>query len=223
MVKNKGLSWFILAMFLWTIASSIATPPAYASSKSTDINGHWAQSQIEKLTVQNIISGYPDGTFKPDKTVTRAEFASMVNQAFKFNKNATTSFIDIKTTDWFADQISRAKEAGYIAGYEDGSVKPNNNLSRPEAAVMMSQIVKANNAVSADSLNKFKDADKIPAWAREAIASIITSGIMSGYPDQTFKPQNIITRAEAAVTISLAMEKLVVQPAPTTPVSDFSR
>ena len=58
MRKNKYFSWFMLAIFLCTIAFGTTTPLAYASSKSTDINGHWAQSQIENLTAQNIISGY---------------------------------------------------------------------------------------------------------------------------------------------------------------------
>ncbi|MGI6550383.1 MAG: S-layer homology domain-containing protein [Syntrophomonadales bacterium] len=152
----------------------------------------------------DVIKGYPDGTFKPDKTITRAEYVTIINKAFQFEKSAASGFTDVKTTDWYADQLSRAKEAGYLAGYEDGTARPNNNINRQEAAVMISQVVKSNTPTTSDSLSSFQDSHTISNWARESIVSIIQSGIMSGYPDQTFKPQRFITRAEAAAVICRA-------------------
>jgi hypothetical protein len=204
-VKNKYSSLFILAMLIFMTVFGIMPSSAYASSSVTDINGHWAQSQIEKAIAQGIVSGYPDGTFKPDQSISRAEFITMVNQAFGFKQEASTNFTDVKSTDWYAEQISRAKAAGYISGYEDGTIRPNNKISRQEVAAIMAQINKTSNPVSVDSLSKFKDASLIPTWAQEAIASVTASGIMSGYPDQTFKPQGFTTRAEAVVVINQAL------------------
>src|SRR5665647_216439 len=105
-------------MLLFTMVFSITAAPAYASAVPTDISGHWAQSQIEKAFAQGIVNGYPDGTVKPDQNVSRAEFVTMVNNAFGFKAETSTYFTDVKDTDWFAGQISRAKAAGYISGYE---------------------------------------------------------------------------------------------------------
>ena len=128
--------WFGLLMVLvfMLAAALVSAPPAEAAAITTDIDGHWAQSQIEKAFAQGIVSGYPDGTFKPDQNVSRAEFVTMVNNAFGFKAETSTYFTDVKDTDWFAGQISRAKAAGYISGYEDGSFKPNNYISRQEVA-----------------------------------------------------------------------------------------
>lgn len=213
MVKNKYSSLLILAMLLFTMVFCITAAPAYVSAVPTDINGHWAQSQIEKAFAQGIVIGYPDGTFKPDQNVSRAEFVTMVNNAFGFKTETSTYFTDVKDTDWFAGQISRAKAAGYISGYEDGSFKPDNYISRQEVAAIMARIIKTSNPAGIDLLSSFIDAEAISSWAQGAVASVIASGTMQGYPDQTFKPQNFITRAEAVVVLNQAIG---IEPQPVT-------
>lgn len=213
MVKNKYSSLFILAMLLFTMVFCITAAPVYASAGPTDISGHWAQSQIEKAYAQGLVIGYPDGTFKPDQNVSRAEFVTMVNNAFGFTSETSTYFTDVKDTDWFAGQISRAKAAGYISGYEDGSFKPNNYISRQEVAAIMSRIIRTSNPAGIDLLSRFIDAEAISSWAQGAVASVIASGTMQGYPDQTFKPQNFITRAEAVVVLNQAIG---IEPQPVT-------
>jgi uncharacterized protein YjdB len=200
-------------MLLFTMVFCITAAPVYASAGPTDISGHWAQSQIEKAYAQGLVIGYPDGTFKPDQNVSRAEFVTMVNNAFGFKAETSTYFTDVKDTDWFAGQISRAKAAGYISGYEDGSFKPDNYISRQEVASIMSRIIKTSNPAGIDLLSRFIDAEAISSWAQGAVASVIASGTMQGYPDQTFKPQNFITRAEAVVVLNQAIG---IEPQPVT-------
>ena len=209
-------NWFMIAVFLVAIIFGTSIPPVYAGS-SSDIDGHWGQGQIEKLMALEVVKGYPDGTFKPNRTVTRAEYVTMINKAFQFGKKAAGGFTDVKATDWFAEQLGAAQAAGYLAGYEDGTARPNNNINRQESAVMISKVMKSN--APGATLGGFKDAHTISLWARESIASIIQSGVMSGYPDQTFKPQKLITRAEAAAAICLALER---EKADTKPAEDLS-
>lgn len=214
MAENKHCSLFILTILFFTSVFCVMASPAHASPISKDINGHWAQNQIEKSIANDIVSGYPDGTFKPDNNISRAEFFTMANKAFGFKEKSSSNFSDVKSSDWFADQISIAHTAGYISGYEDGTIRPNNNISRQEAAAITARIVKTSNPASVELVNKFKDAGAIPSWAREAIASTVSSGIMSGYPDQTFKPLNYITRAEAVVVLNKSKEITIKPPVP---------
>ena len=215
MDKKKHFSLLILAIFLLG-AFCFPSLSAHASLMANDISGHWAQSQIEKAIEQNIVSGYPDGSFQPDKNISRAEFFTMVNRAFGFEEKTNSSFTDVKSTDWFAEQIAIANAAGYVSGYEDGTIKPNNKISRQEVAVIITRLSKTStSAANSELLSSFKDAAAIPAWAREAIASTVSSGIMNGYPDQTFKAQNLISRAESVVVLNKAKEiKIEPEPAP---------
>jgi hypothetical protein len=89
-----------------------------------DINGHWAQSQIEKLTAQNIISGYPDGAFKPDQAITRAEFAVVLVKAFELETQNSEDFTDIDG-HWAEDYIATASASGIVNGYGNGLFGPN--------------------------------------------------------------------------------------------------
>jgi uncharacterized protein YjdB len=173
---------------------------AYAA---TDINGHWAKQTIVKWLSRGLIKGYPDGTFGPDKTVNRAEFVTMVNEAFGLNDvSATSSFKDVQPKDWFYEQVSSAAKAGYTAGYPDNTFKPGNLITRAEAAVMVATAAKlAAGSQPAD----FTDFDSVPAWAKDSVNAVVAAGIIKGYPDGSFKPQGDITRAESVVLLDQAM------------------
>src|SRR5665647_1389412 len=188
----------MLAIFLCTIAFGTTTPSIYASSKSTDINGHWAQSQIENLTAQNIISGYPDGTFKPDKTITRAEFATVLVKAFKLEIKTGKVFNDT-ANHWAKDYIATANAFGIANGYNNAIFGPNDAIRREQMAVM---IVKAAGLEPLATGKVFSDDSKISAWAKNAVSIASGNNLISGYPDNTFKPQGSATRAEAAVVLN---------------------
>jgi hypothetical protein len=111
-------------------------PAAVAYALPADIQGHWAEAQISDWFNRGLAEGYSDGTFKPDSTITRAEFAAMVNRAFNFTETGTTSFSDVSSNKWYAKDVSIAVAAGYIAGYSDGTFRPDNRITRQEAAVI---------------------------------------------------------------------------------------
>lgn len=197
MRKSKKLSVVLLLIFVMTLFGSLSASAANLS----DISGHWAQSEIKAMVDKGAVTGYPDNTFKPNNTITRAEFITIVNRAFSFTETAEISYRDVKPTDWFASQIQRASAAGYIAGYEDNTMRPGNNISRQEAAVIITRILNLDTSNGAAEVDRFTDAASIPAWSKNAIGAAVKSGYLTGYPDQSFKAGNAITRAEAVVVI----------------------
>ena len=201
MSYNKHFSRLMLAVFLWTVAFGATIQPAYAASTHTDIDGHWAQSQIENLTAQAVISGYPDGTFKPEKSIARAEFATALVKAFKLESNNSKVFDD--TADhWARDYIATAHAAGIVSGYSEAAFGPDDPINREQMAVM---IVKAAGLENGGGGKAFADDSKISAWAKEAVSTAGGHNVISGYPDNTFRPQGNTTRAEAAVVLNNAM------------------
>ncbi len=193
---------------MFTIIAGFGAPQASAANLN-DISGHWAQSQIENLVSKDIIKGYPDNTFKPEKAITRAELAVIVNKAFSFTNTTDINFKDVKSADWFAPEIAKAKAAGYISGYPDGTMKPNQNISRQEAAVMIAKAAKLDTSTAA---LQFKDAATIGAWSRASIAAAVQAGYIKGYPDGKFLPLQSIKRAEAATIISLVIKPATSEP-----------
>ncbi|WXJ88712.1 hypothetical protein MTKAM_02710 [Moorella thermoacetica] len=178
---------------------------AAANAAFSDLNGHWAQKQVQAWADKGMVSGYPDGTFQPDKAVTRAEFVALVNRAMnKQNPAATADFSDVKTGDWFYREVAAAVSAGYVSGYEDKTFRPNQAITRQEAASIIDRLLKLDRG-NESVLNKFKDAAQIGSWARGSLAAVVARGLMGGYPDGTFGPTRSITRAEAVVVLDRAL------------------
>lgn len=168
-----------------------------------DTAGHWAYTYIEQMAQKRIMSGYPDGSFQPDKNITRAEFARMIAVAMNLplNEQAQLSFSDQKSIpDWARSAIAATQKAGIINGYEDGSFGPQRNITRAEMAVM---IAKANKAqINQGAKLAFSDAAQVPEWSRPYVAAAVKAGIISGRDNNTFAPLSPATRAEAACMIS---------------------
>ncbi|MGE4284805.1 MAG: S-layer homology domain-containing protein [Clostridia bacterium] len=187
---------------------SIVTP-AYA--KVSDIHGHWAQQQIQEWNSKGFVAGYSDGTFMPDKIITRAEFFTLVNRLLKFEGTAVNEFTDVSPNDWFAQEINKAKAAGYISGYQDGTIKANEPISRQEIAVIMARLLKLDVTEKDGKIDVFKDNKDMPIWARGAINAVVSKSFIGGYPDETFKPGKPATRAEAIVILGrIAKNKIVI-------------
>jgi len=178
--------------------------------KLTDIAGHWAESSILQAVREGIIAGYSDGSFKPNRIVTRAEFALMLMNALKrTNQGGELPFTDAsKIGRWAKNAVALAVEAGYINGYRDGTFRPNSAITRAEMAIMVAKVL----GLSSEKglATEFKDDLAIPEWAKGAIVSIQAKEIMKGSPNGEFAPAAKATRAEA-VTVLLklleAMEK----------------
>jgi hypothetical protein len=147
-----------------------------------------------------LIEGYPDRTFRPQKEVTRAEFVKMLITATQelVSTDTPSSFKDVAQDHWALRYIETARQRGIIGGYPDGTFRPNQPVTRAEIAKM---VVMASGLAVAPSYERvFSDVVE-SHWAALYILTIYKSGIVSGYPDGTFRPSNRATRAEAAKII----------------------
>lgn len=162
---------------------------------------YWASDVISELKGLGCISGYPDGTFKPDNNITRSEFAAILVNAYKLPAAGDKVFND--TADhWARESIAAAYAAGIVTGYSENSFGPDDLITREQIAVM---IVKAAKIEATTAEIPFTDSDKTSVWARDALAAAVQNGIMKGYPDGSFDPQRKATRAEAAAVIASAL------------------
>ncbi|MDD4802835.1 MAG: S-layer homology domain-containing protein, partial [Syntrophomonas sp.] len=194
-----------LTMLLALLLGLVLCQPAIAAEGFKDINGHWAQVYIEKWGAEDLIVGYPDGQVKPDEPITRSEFVALVNRAFDIEDSDIQSrFSDVNPSDWFYGQVMAGKEEGYIAGYPDGTFKPNHTISRQETAVMITELLNLT-AEGQTALQFYTDYLSTDQWAQPGINAVTTHGIMSGFPDNTFRARNNITRAEAVVALDKSL------------------
>ncbi|MDR6551027.1 S-layer homology domain-containing protein [Paenibacillus qinlingensis] len=163
----------------------------------TDIKGHWAEADIQKLVKAGVIDGYQDGTFQPNSTVTRSEFVSIIVRAFHLTATGGTTFSDTGS-HWAKDAIGIASASGIVDGYEDGTFGPNDNITREQMAVILAR---AAQLASANSGLDYKDSGDVSAWAQGPLAALTAKGVLNGYGDGTLKPKAFSTRAEAVVSI----------------------
>jgi len=176
-------------------------PPG--SEAPNDIGEHWAKDGILKAVQAGFVKGYPDGTFKPDRSVTRAEFAVMLMQGLKAdNEGAELAFKDKNQIGfWAVRAVQQAVQREIISGYADGTFRPNANITHAE---MASMIVRAAGLNGADAPPPgFVDDADIPGWAKSPVFKALDIGIIvvNGLPDKRFEPMALTTRAEAASSI----------------------
>ncbi|HEX3012323.1 MAG TPA: S-layer homology domain-containing protein, partial [Syntrophomonadaceae bacterium] len=213
MTKKKDVCWLMLAFFMMTIAFCAVPALPVSAAPISDIQSHWAADAIQNLADQGIVSAMPDGTFRPDKNISRAEFAVMVVKAFKLTNNNGKVFSD-SAKHWAKNYITIANAYGIINGYSDTKVGPDDPITREQMAVM---IVKAANLQDSSTNLSFNDGTKVSAWAKDAVAIVSAKKVMSGLPDGSFLPQAKSTRAQAAVVINNALQ------AAAKPAVDLSR
>jgi hypothetical protein len=167
-----------------------------------DIAGHWAEQNINQLVNLGAINGYPDGSFKPNNRITRAEFAAVLVKAFKLTMVKGQTFTDTES-HWAKDYIGAAAENGVVKGYDTGAFGPDDLITREQMAVMVVQAAKLSEAAE---VLPYDDSDHISPWAKEAVAIASGNGIMKGYPDNTIQPRGNATRAEAVTIILNALK-----------------
>ena len=175
-----------------------------------DIAGHWAEPFIQEAYAKGIVAGYPDGTFRPDHVVTRAEFTLMLVRALRLEGEPggdAPAFADRKQIgEWAKQAIDLAARAGIVSGYEDGTFRPGAPVTRVEMAAM---IARATGAELTDhAQTRFADDDRIPAWAKSYVEEIRIMGIINGRDRNLFAPYETLTRAEAVTSILRLLELL---------------
>ncbi|WP_079478031.1 C40 family peptidase [Halobacillus salinus] len=176
-----------------------AADPELPTGQYHDVpSGHWAASYIEKMSKDSIINGYQGDVFKPDNNVTRGQVAKMMSVALGLNTTNNNQFNDI-AGHWSAKYVNAMANKGYLTGYDDGSFKPEQAMSRQEIAVVFERAFN----LSGSGAN-FKD---VPSdhWSADEIEAMAANDITTGYGDNTFRPTNNTKRSEFSAFLYRAL------------------
>lgn len=214
MIQAHRLKKHVVILITLLLITGILFSSVAVCANAADINGHWAEAIIKTWSDEELISAYPDGMFKPDRHISRAEFISMTNRAFHFIHEADHSFNDVGDDQWYSGEIRRAVQVGYIKGYSDGTMRPDSSVTRQEVAVILARLL--NLSPNEDEARLLTDAESIPTWSKGPIGAVFSAGIIKGYPDGRFGPVAEMTRAEAVVALERARNHVTAFEAPGT-------
>jgi hypothetical protein len=205
---NNTTSNVILAIGNSIDRKKIAGRVEYVASNIAfgDVQGHWAQQYIQALAARNIITGFPDGTFKPNDPVTRVQFAAIVLKAFAPGaKKPATEFTDVNSKYWGYTAIQTAARGGFMAGYPGGTFRPEQRIPKVQALVALANGLEYG-AGDTSVLKVYQDASTIPSYANGPLSAATQRQIVVNYPTVTqLNPNREATRAEVAAFIYQAL------------------
>ena len=192
-MKKLLASFLLLALLLqtaWAGGAAAAFP---------DTAGHWAEAEIEDMQGRGLLQGYPDGSFRPDAPVTRAELLVVLLRSLEIEANGPTdaAFADVPSTHWAAPVVASARRLGFASGYPNGTFRPDAPMTRAEAAALL---YRAYPDVSGDPRAPFPDVPE-EHWAGAAIEALAAAGVVNGDPSGRFLPNRTVTRAELSVLL----------------------
>lgn len=168
-----------------------------------DYTEHWAKETIQIWFDRDRIEGYEDGSFKPDNSITRAEFMTMVNRAYDFEEITEIEYSDALVGEWYYIEVQKAVKSGYIVGDDEDRVRPLSEVTRQEVAAVITRL---NDIEKSTDVLNFADKEQIAPWALEFVGAVKKAGYMLGDDNEKFNPTKNITRAEALVTLDRAMK-----------------
>lgn len=207
---SKGLIAFGLA-------GTLLLNPVSSYAANDDIVGHYFENDMRTLIEKEIMKGYGEGVFMPEKNVTRAEFATFLARALQLPA-ADSSFADVPSTYVLYDGVSKAAGAKIIQGRGDNTFDPDENVTREEMAIMvMRSLLYKNINIELAPLN-FVDKDQI--MYPEYVQFVVGAGIIKGYEDNTFRPTLPATRGVASAYIN-RMLQVIENGGPTTPEVNY--
>lgn len=189
------------------------------ANAAMDTQNHWASQNINSLMSRSVIGGYPDGTFRPENTITRAEFSAILAKALQLNAaTGYSSFNDVPAGHWAAGAINAAKNANLVSGYPDGGFHPNEPVSRAALMAVLANAIPGQpdaNTVSA-TLNQYTDGSNVPGWAQVATAEAIQQQVFANdpYSANRIDANMPATRAEVAAMVDKYLARKAVAFAP---------
>ena len=184
--------------------------PAATSSPTSSPTAMPSPSDKPRLDTEHhfaYVYGYPEGDVKPETNITRGEAAAIFyrllsDESRNMYESTSNSYTDVDSGLWSNEAISTTTKAGIILGYDDNTFRPANYITRAEFATIAARF----DSTTYDGENKFTDIDG--HWAREYINRAAQKGWVSGYEDNTFRPESLITRAEAISLINRVLGRL---------------
>ncbi|WP_019132117.1 S-layer homology domain-containing protein [Peptoniphilus obesi] len=198
MKKTRNLLLILLA-FLITFSSTTVFAVKYS-----DTRGHWASNYIDQMSSAGFVTGYDGNRFKPNSNISRVEFYSIVNSMANLKKTHTVTFSDVKTSDWYYDDVAKAIKAGYLTP-TTGRLNPNAAISRQEVMGIVGYMYKLKQNPA--NVNQYRDASLFKASNKGYAGSLVKLGIISGSNDNSLRPNDGISRAETCKILFLLMDK----------------
>jgi S-layer homology domain len=184
---------------------NIATARYFSDVKAD----YWARPFISALTERNIITGFPNGTFKPEQPVSRAEFAAMIQKAFNQNsvrQISTGGFRDVPADYWAISAIQEAYETGFMSGYPGNFFFPDQQIPKVQAIVALTNGLGLTPDDTASLANYYTDVNAIPNYAVDQVAAATKANLIVNYPEvRQLNPLQPLTRAEAAAYLYQAL------------------
>ncbi len=193
----------IVSIFVLCIIICSTCIPAVQAAALYDLQNHWSVNDVNKLITRESVGGYPDGSFKPDATITRAEFSKILRQSLGLTTVSGSPFTDT-ANHWAVSDIQTLAENQIIVPSEYGSqYGPDYNITRREIAIMLVRAMGLNNSAAAFSGQPtgFSDDADIKSYDKGYLYLAKELGLIGGYEDGSFRPGNKATRAEACVMI----------------------
>lgn len=181
----------------------------------TDLSGHWSEASVNNMGSRLVVNGVGGGKFNPDADITRAEFAAIVVRGLGLRLDqGDVAFTDVNGSEWYASVVNTAVQFGLIKGYEDGSFRPKNKITRQEAMTIVARAMSitglkeqvAGSAQQSGKLDAFRDANTVASWAREGASLAVAAKIMQGRTADLLKPKAFITRAEVATIVERLLQ-----------------
>lgn len=191
------------------VAPFVGANSAFAQTTFNDVQtNYWAQTFIQELAARDIIKGFPDGGFRPNEPVTRAQFAAMISKAMnKAPIRGNVSFVDVASDYWAASAIQKSYTTGFMSGYPGNVFEPTQNIPRVQILVALSNGLNyAASQAPETILQSYADASSIPNYARNSVAAATENRMVVNYPNVQFlNPNQTATRAEVAALIYQAL------------------
>ena len=197
-------AWAVAALLLALVLALVCQLPMRSQAAS------YLDTYLERMVDLGLMQGDPSGNLRPNDSITRSEFVTIVNRAFGYNATAGYPFVDVHSSDWFSEDVDISYTEGYITGTTPTTFSPNVSITREEAAFILAKNLMMEPSVGEDL--SFTDSRNISTWSRGLVSTAARYNLISGYPDGSFVPQRAITRGEAAVLLLNAVGTLVQEP-----------
>jgi parallel beta-helix repeat protein len=198
------------------VVAKVEPPPVIGGAVTfKDVTAdNWAKAYIEALASRNIIAGFPDGTFKPNEPVTRAQFAAIITKAFNPPaKKEAINFTDVQSNFWAFQVIQASARGGFISGYPDRTFKPQQQIQRVQVLVSLANGLGLT-AANTNAISFYSDATRIPSYATSPVAAATERGLVVNYPTvKQLNPTREATRAEVAAFVYQALVNANAVPA----------
>lgn len=180
----------------------------------SDVAHHWGKQAINDMGSRLVVQGTGEGLFSPDKPVTRAEFAAIVVRGLGLKPESNvTGFVDAQASDWYSESVWSAKQYQLITGFEDGSFRPMEMITREQAMTIISKAMTLTGLKdrlpvqdALVTLQPFADSGQVASWAQSDVAACILAGIITGRSDAIAAKANV-TRAELTIMLQQLLQK----------------